>query len=116
MINAMTIDLEDWFCVANLRHVISKSEWDRCELRVVDNTRCLLEAFAKHKVEATFFVLGWVAERVPDLIREIADSGHEIATHGYSHTLLTEMTPESFEEDLQRSIQVTRACVDRDIV
>src|SRR5207244_3441924 len=68
MINAMTIDLEDWFCVANLRHVISKSEWDRCELRVVDNTRCLLEAFAKHKVEATFFVLGWVAERVRDIL------------------------------------------------
>jgi polysaccharide deacetylase family protein (PEP-CTERM system associated) len=116
MINAMTIDLEDWFCVANLRHVISRSEWHQCELRVVDNTRRLLDGFARHEVEATFFVLGWVAERVPDLIREIADCGHEIATHGYSHSLLTEMTPESFEEDLQRAIQVTEACVDCDIV
>jgi len=116
MINAMSIDLEDWFCVANMRQAIDKSEWDRCELRVVDNTRRLLEALARHQVGATFFVLGWVADRVPDLIREVADAGHEIATHGYSHTLLTEMTQESFEVDLQKAIRVTKACVDRDIL
>ena len=63
MKNGMSIDLEDWFCVHNLSHVIDRSQWDQCELRVVDSTRRLLEILAKHRVKATFFVLGWVAER-----------------------------------------------------
>ena len=116
MKNAMSIDLEDWFCVHNMEQAISRSDWDACEMRVTENTRSILELLARHKTEATFFVLGWVAERVPDLVREIASHGHEIATHGYSHTLLTDMTPESFEEDLKRAIHVTRNCVDQEII
>ncbi|HEX5731835.1 MAG TPA: XrtA system polysaccharide deacetylase [Blastocatellia bacterium] len=116
MKNAMSIDLEDWFCVHNMEQAIDKRDWDACEMRVVENTRSILELLARHKTEATFFVLGWVAERAPDLVREIAARGHEIATHGYSHTLLTDMTPESFEEDLRRAIHVTRDCVDQEIV
>jgi polysaccharide deacetylase family protein (PEP-CTERM system associated) len=85
-------------------------------LRVVNNTRRSLELLTKHKTQATFFVLGWIAERVPDLIREVERQGHEIATHGYSHTVLTDMTPETFEADLERALDVTRACVKQKII
>ncbi len=106
MINALSVDLEDWFCAYNLR--IAMDDWDARELRVVDNTHRLLELLAKHRTHATFFVLGWIAERVPDLVREIDRCGHEIATHGYSHTLLTQMTPDAFEADLRRALAVTQ--------
>ena len=114
MKNAMTIDLEDWFCAYNLR--IKMQDWDKQELRVTDNTRRILALLKKHDTQATFFVLGWFAERLPDLIREIEQQGHEIATHGYSHTVLTDMTPESFEADLQRALDVTKACVKQEIL
>lgn len=113
--NAMSIDLEDWFCVANLNELIPHRDWDSCELRLERSTAALLDVFDRHGTEATFFVLGWVAERVPGLIKEIADRGHEIATHGYSHRLLTSMTPAEFEDDLNRALEVTRRCVDVDI-
>jgi polysaccharide deacetylase family protein (PEP-CTERM system associated) len=116
MKNALSVDLEDWFCVYNLSQAIKKEDWDECELRVAKNTKRLLELFAQHNTEATFFVLGWVAERVPDLIREIEQHGHEIATHGYSHTLLTEMTPKSFEQDLNRAIRITESCVNQEVL
>ena len=105
--NAMTVDLEDWFCVWNLRSVIRSEDWERCELRIEKNTLRLLGLFEKHGVRATFFVLGWVAERVPGLIREIERRGHEIATHGYSHRPLIEMTAEDFDRDLRKAVEVT---------
>lgn len=114
MKNALSIDLEDWFCAYNLR--IKTEDWGQRELRVVENTRRILDLLAKHDTPATFFVLGWIAERVPDLIREVEQQGHEIATHGYSHTVLTEMTPEVFETDLTRALQVTKACVSQEIL
>ncbi len=116
MKNAMSIDVEDWFCVNNLRQVITRDNWDKCELRVVKNTQRILQLLGKHNTEATFFVLGWIAERVPDLIREIERHGHEIATHGYSHSLLTEMTPESFEKDLKKALELTRNSADGEIL
>ncbi len=116
MKNAMSIDLEDWFCVHNMSQAIRREDWDKCEMRVIANTRRILELLARHKTEATFFTLGWIAEQVPELVREIETAGHEIATHGYSHTLLTEMTPESFEADLKKALLVTRRCVNQEIV
>lgn len=114
MKNALSIDLEDWFCAYNLR--IPLSQWDTCELRVVPNTHRLLDLLERRKVQATFFVLGWIAERVPELVQEIEGHGHEIATHGYSHRLLTEMTPAEFEADLCRALEATRACVQQPIL
>ncbi len=102
----MSVDVEDWFCVYNLSGLIPYSDWDTCESRVEQNTLRLLDLFRRHAVEGTFFVLGWVAERFPDLIREIERQGHEIASHGYSHRLLTFMQPEEFRADLQQSIEV----------
>jgi polysaccharide deacetylase family protein (PEP-CTERM system associated) len=106
MRNVMSVDVEDWFCVYNLSRYIPYEAWDRCESRVERNTIRLLEIFRRHQVEATFFVLGWIAERFPDLVREIEHQGHEVATHGYSHRLLTHMQPSEFRADLQRSLEV----------
>ena len=114
--NAMSIDLEDWFCVNNMSQAIKREDWHKCEMRVIDNTRRILALLAAHKTEATFFTLGWIAEQVPELVREIEAAGHEIATHGYSHTLLTEMTEESFEADLRKALLVTQRCVNQEIV
>lgn len=111
MKNALSIDLEDWFCAYNLSRVIKREDWESCEQRIVVNARRLLELLAAHGTRATFFVLGWVAEVAPDLVADIEAQGHEIATHGYSHRLLTEMTPEAFETDLALALAVTRRCV-----
>jgi polysaccharide deacetylase family protein (PEP-CTERM system associated) len=104
MRNVMSVDVEDWFCVHNLSRLIPYADWDKYESRVERSTGRLLDLFGRHGVEATFFVLGWVADRFPDLVREIERRGHEVATHGYSHQLLTFMQPEDFRVDLQRSL------------
>jgi len=114
VINALSIDLEDWFCAHNLR--IDIADWDRTELRVRPSTERILNLCDKHNVKATFFVLGWVAERLPDLVREVERRGHEIASHGYSHRKLTEMTPDEFDADLRLALDVTRACSNQQII
>jgi len=101
--NALTVDVEDYFHVSAFAGSIKRSEWDNYPLRVVENTRRLLELFDSSSVKATFFVLGWVAERAPDLIREIAAQGHEVACHGYSHQLVYNQTPAQFREETLRS-------------
>lgn len=116
MNNALSIDLEDWFCVYNLSQVIKREDWEKQELRVVQNTERILNLLDRHQVTATFFVLGWIAEHVPELIAEIERRGHEIATHGYSHTVITAMTPEAFESDLKKAIGITRALIHQDIL
>jgi polysaccharide deacetylase family protein (PEP-CTERM system associated) len=106
MRNVMSVDVEDWFCAYNLSGLIPYAEWDRADSRVERSTLRLLDLFGRHGVEATFFVLGWVAERFPNLVREIEARGHELASHGYSHRLLTFMRPDEFRDDLQRSLDV----------
>ena len=110
MNNAISIDVEDWFCVHNLSQVIGKQDWDKCELRVYESTRRILKLLDKHQTRATFFVLGWVAETLPELIREIEGAGHEIAVHGHNHLLLTEITPKEFEDDLVKALQALSDC------
>lgn len=113
MINALSIDLEDWFAAYNLR--INFRDWDKQDFRVVESTYKLLDLFSKHQVHGTFFVLGWVAEHAPDLICEVEQRGHEIATHGYSHTLITQMTPAEFEADIVKALAVTQPLVQHPI-
>lgn len=103
VLNGISFDIEDWFQVENLKGVISCSEWERCDLRVVQNTKIILELLGRHQTRATFFILGWIAERCPFLVKEIVDGGHEIASHGYGHELIYQLTPENFRRDLQRS-------------
>ncbi|MEM9788959.1 MAG: XrtA system polysaccharide deacetylase [Planctomycetota bacterium] len=100
---AMTIDVEDWFHVENLRPAIARDAWDTCESRVVDNTQRMLALLDNAHVSATFFVLGWVAERRPQLVRDIADAGHEIASHGHGHELVTNLSPDAFTQDADRA-------------
>jgi polysaccharide deacetylase family protein (PEP-CTERM system associated) len=116
MKNALSIDLEDWFCVYNFKSTIKYGEWCAQDTRVIESTNKILDVLKKHETKATFFVLGWIAERVPYLISNIENNGHEIASHGYSHRLITEMTPEEFEEDLEKAFEVTKECVNQDII
>lgn len=102
----MSIDVEDWFQVENLRSAISRDSWDERELRVERNTDRMLELMAERDVRATCFILGWVAERCPDLVRRIAAAGHEVATHGYGHELIYEIGPDAFRADVDRSIKL----------
>ena len=115
MLNLLSIDLEDWFCVSNFDDVIPREAWDACELRVEGSTRALLELFERRGVRATFFVLGWVAERVPGLIREVAAAGHEVACHGYHHHRLGQLDPERFDEDLGRALAILRGLTDQPV-
>ena len=108
MKNALSIDLEDWFCVYNLSGVIKREDWEKCEFRVGESTERLLLLLKKHNIQATFFVLGWVAEKAPQLIQRIRDEGHEIACHTYSHLLLTQVNPVEFEDDLVKALEVLR--------
>jgi len=101
--NAMTIDVEDYFHVSVFDGVIPRSDWVRLESRVCANTSRLLDIFAEHGVRGTFFVLGWVAERDPELVRRIAAAGHEIASHGYGHRLVYDQTPSAFRDDVARA-------------
>lgn len=101
--NALTVDVEDYFHVAALASNISRDSWTSRESRVVGNTHRLLSLFEQFDVRGTFFVLGWVAERYPELIRDIAANGHEIACHGFSHRLVYEQSPEEFYEETLRS-------------
>jgi polysaccharide deacetylase family protein (PEP-CTERM system associated) len=101
--NAMTVDVEDYFQVAAFAPRIPRSSWHRFALRVERNTGRLLDLFAEHDVRGTFFVLGWVAERCPALVREIARRGHEIACHGYSHELIYRQSSALFREETKRA-------------
>lgn len=103
MYNALSIDVEDWFQVGAFENVIAQSDWDACECRVERNTDALLTMFDAAGIKATFFTLGWVAERYPALIRRIADSGHELGNHGQNHDRVFTFTPQQFAADLERS-------------
>ncbi len=103
MKNAITVDVEDYFHVAALAEVIKPEDWPNHDLRVEQNTHKILDLFDVYDVQATFFVLGWVAERCPDLVKEISRRGHEVASHGYSHQLVYNQTPEVFREETSRS-------------
>ena len=109
MLNAISIDLEDWFCVYNFSTVIKKEDWNEFEYRVEKNTKRMLDILDKFDTKATFFVLGWIANKSPELIKEIEQRGHEIASHGYSHSLITTITPEEFELDLKKGLEAIRS-------
>jgi polysaccharide deacetylase family protein (PEP-CTERM system associated) len=102
-LNALSVDLEEYFQVSNFAKLLERSRWEALPSRVRDSTRRLLDVASATGNRATFFVLGWVAERHPDLVREIAAHGHEIACHGYGHELVYDLGPERFRADLRRA-------------
>ncbi|HLI18383.1 MAG TPA: XrtA system polysaccharide deacetylase [Rhodanobacteraceae bacterium] len=101
--NAMTVDVEDYFQVAAFEKCIRREDWPRWPVRVEANTRRVLELFGRYRISATFFVLGWVAERFPALVRDIGAAGHEIASHGFGHERLTNITRDQFREGVTRT-------------
>lgn len=109
--NALTIDVEEHFQVHAFETVIDRGTWDCYPSRVVANTRRILDLLADYNLHATFFILGWIADRHPELVREIAACGHEIATHGYWHELVYRQTPTEFAADLKQSLDaIGSAC------
>lgn len=107
--NAMTVDVEDYFQVQAFAHCIARTEWDSFPQRVDRNTNAILDQFAKAGVTATFFTLGWVAERFPALVRRIVAEGHELASHGWDHTRADAQDPEAFRADVRRTRLVLEA-------
>lgn len=103
VLNALTVDVEDYFHVSAFADIVRPSEWDHYESRVCRNTERLLELFDEANVRGTFFVLGWVAERFPELVRRIRAAGHELASHSYDHGLVYDKSPEAFRADLRRA-------------
>jgi len=106
MINAFSIDLEDWFCVYNFSNVIKQEDWDSYEYRAEKNTRKLLLILDEFNVKCTFFVLGWISEKSPELIKEIENRGHEIAFHTYTHSLINYLSREQFEEEITKGLNI----------
>ena len=102
-VHALSVDVEDWFQVLNMADHIDRADWDSFPLRCGDATRRLLDLFDKRSAKATFFFLGWIAERLPELVREVQSAGHEIGSHGYDHQLLPDLGQEGFRDDLQRT-------------
>lgn len=103
VVNAMSVDVEDYFQVQALTDSISCEDWPYLEQRVERNTQRVLELFAQYQVRATFFTLGWVAERYKHLIRQIIAAGHELASHGYWHIRADQQTPDEFRADIRRT-------------
>ena len=101
--NAMSVDVEEHFQVGAFETTIRREDWPRWDSRVVRNTERALQLFADKGIFATFFTLGWVAEREPALIRRIVENGHEIANHGYAHDRVHTFTPEGFRADIRKA-------------
>jgi polysaccharide deacetylase family protein (PEP-CTERM system associated) len=111
MLNALSFDVEDYFHVHAFEDVIPRDTWEAIPARVQDSTRLILRLLREFNTRATFFVLGWVAERHPDLIRQIHADGHELASHGYAHESVYSLSPDLFRNDVKRSLEaILAAC------
>src|SRR5919106_915064 len=112
----MTIDVEDYFHVTVFDGLVPRHSWTSLESRVCANTERLLEIFDEFDTRATFFVLGWVAQRFPALVKSIARGGHEIASHGQNHRLVYDLTPAAFRADVRRSKDVLEAISGAEVI
>lgn len=113
--NALTIDVEDYFQVSAFAPYIDRSDWDSRECRVERNIGRILELLDRHGVKATFFTLGWIAERYPAIVRDIVAGGHELASHGYGHQRANQLTPEAFFDDIHCAKQILEALAGHEV-
>jgi polysaccharide deacetylase family protein (PEP-CTERM system associated) len=113
--NALTIDVEDYFQVSAFAPYIARDDWERRECRVERNVARILDMLGARETKATFFVLGWIAERYPALVRSIAAQGHEIASHGYGHQRASDLSQAQFEADIQRAKAILEGIVDVEV-
>ncbi len=102
-VNAMTVDVEDYFQVSAFEPYVTRDAWSSLPLRVEENTDRILALFADKDIRATFFILGWVAERCPGLVQRIVEGGHEVASHGWQHTRVNTQEPDAFCSDIERT-------------
>ena len=111
LLNALTFDVEDYFHVSDFESCVDRRQWDQFESRVVPSTQKILDVLAAAGVRATFFILGWVAERQPDLVRTIHRAGHEIGCHSYWHQLIYRQEPDEFRDDLRQARDVIQEII-----
>ena len=116
IVNAMSIDVEDYFHVSVFDGIVPRSQWESMESRVCANTERLLDIFDEYEVRSTFFVLGWVGERHPELVRTISARGHEVASHGYAHRLVYDQTRAAFRDDVRRAKMLLEDACGRAVV
>jgi polysaccharide deacetylase family protein (PEP-CTERM system associated) len=116
MLNVISVDVEDYFHVEALASSISRPSWESLESRVERNVGRILELFGKYGTRGTFFILGWVAERFPSLVRRIADARHDIGSHGFAHQRIHRQTPEEFRSDVRRAQQSLMDEVQRPVI
>jgi len=116
VLNSLTIDVEDYYQVSAFESVVRFEDWDRLESRVERNTCRILDLLDEYQTKATFFVLGWVAERQPKLVRTIYERGHEVASHGYSHRRIYTQIPEQFREETRKSKRILEDIIGQKIV
>ena len=109
IVNALSVDVEDYYMVSAFEGTVSRGDWATYESRVASNTDRVLRILSDCDVRATFFILGWLADRDPSVVRAIAAEGHEVAAHGWDHRLVYEMTPAEFREDVRRTRQELQA-------
>ncbi len=114
--NYLTVDVEDYFQVAAFEDIISPSAWDSMEQRVEQNTGRILEILARYDIKATFFIVGWTAERFPVLVRKIKAAGHDIGCHSYLHRKIYDLKPEEFREDTQRAKEILEDITGEEII
>jgi polysaccharide deacetylase family protein (PEP-CTERM system associated) len=114
-VNAMSVDVEDYFQVWAFEDQIDRRDWSSLECRVPANMERILAMFERHDVRATFFILGWVAERYPDLVRRMAALGHEIASHGHDHRRVFDLSPGQFREDVSRTRDLLEQLAGREV-
>lgn len=116
VVNAFSVDVEDFFQVGAFEGVIDRRDWDRFAPRVESNTRRLLELCARHRVRGTMFVLGWVAERWPGLVRDMRSAGHEVAVHGYDHRRITSQAPDEFRADVRTAKRIVEDVLGEEVI
>ena len=114
--NVMTVDVEDYFQVSAFERYVGRDSWDDRECRVERNVDRILELFDSHGVKATFFTLGWVTERYPEMIRRIVGQGHELASHGWSHVRVTQQQPSEFRQDILRTKALLEDVSGQDVI
>ncbi len=116
MLNGLTIDVEDYYMVSAFADYVKFSNWHLYESRVENNTKRVLELLSEHNVKATFFVLGWVAEKYPHIVKELHAAGHEIACHSYNHRIVYKMTPEEFREDTRKAKNILEEITGTEVI
>lgn len=105
-VNAMSFDVEDYYHVEAFQSVVRREDWEGYESRVCHSTLKILDILGRYGIKATFFILGWVAEHTPVIVKEIQAAGHEIGSHGYAHRIIYQQTPDEFANDVRRSLEI----------